>query len=421
MARPFSHVEHLLLQHASRIDYGHVLLYAAGPYDICGGWVILRKARDSDPTEMVLEKFDEFGFIDQDFAATELSNWGLDSSLHREWLLATGKLRELSGRLARWDVGMGDKIVAGLADIGKPATLDRILDHIQSDRTRGSAVNAVSSDPRIVRVNLNEFGLACWGVTEYVSIASALRDLIVNSGGRVSLSHAASTISSKFGVAESSVRTTCGAPMFAVDHEWVTLLDDLATFRYGEYSPRDFSGVFNVAPNKVSLLLNVNDDLLRGSGRSIPSVVGALLDLKVNEELLFHYGGGIYVTLTYPETSFLGPNIGSLRPLAEDVGAKLGDYFTVVLDGSNMSVRAFSTDLSRNPSGWPLISRLTGVDPESRLTGLANALSCREGEVKAILKNRGDEIVANAIPSETLSSSELDDALARLEAQLERE
>ena len=417
VAMPFSQIEHLLLQQASRIDYGHVLLYVAGPYDIRGGWVILRKARDSDPTEKVLENFDEFGFIDQDFAATELSSWGLDSSLHREWLLATGKLRELSGRLVRWDVGIGDKIVTGLADLGKPATLDEVLDHIHSDRARSSAVNAISADPRIVRVNVNQFGLTSWGVTEYVSIVSTLRDLVVSSGGSIRLNDAVSTINKNFGVAESSVRTYCGAPMFVLYDGWVSLRQDLSTFRYETYSPRASRGVFKLDCGRLSLLLEVNEELLRGSGRPLPPPVGALLELAINEESVFYYTSDLSVTLTYPESSF-APSIGSLRPLAETVGAKLGEYLTVILDIQNMSVQCSVTDITNRIPSWHLVAQLTGVDIEDPLNGLAEALDCREGEVRALLKGRGDSIVADMIPTKSLASSSLEEALALLEAQL---
>ena len=324
VARPFSHIEHLLVQQAGQFDYGPLLLQMAGPYDIRGRWVILRNARDFDPTEKVLEKLDEFGFIDQDFTATELSNWGLDSSLHKEWLLDTGKLKEFNGKLARWDVGIGDKVVACLADLGKPATLDEILEHIQSDRTRGAAVNAISSDPRIVRVNLTQLGLTSWGVTEYVSIVSAIRDLVVSSGGSIHVNDAVSAINKEVGVTESSVKAFCGVPMFVLDDGWVSLRQDLSTFRYETHSPRNSRGVFRLDCGKVSFLMEVNQELLRGSGRPLPQAVGALLNLAINEELVFAHTSGLSVTLTYPESS-LAPSIGSLRPLAETLGQSLAN------------------------------------------------------------------------------------------------
>ena len=417
VARPFSHIQHLLLKQASQFDYGPLLLQMAGPYDIRGKWVILRNVRDSDPTEKVLEKLDEFGFIDQDFAATELSNWGLDSSLHKEWLFDTGKFKEFNGKLARWDVGIGDKVVAGLADLGKPATLDEILDHIESDRTRGSAVNAISWDPRIVRVNLTQFGLTSWGVAEYVSIASTIRDLVVSAGGSILLNDVVSTINKEFGAAESSVKVYCGVPMFVLEDGWVSLRQDLSTFRYETYSARNSRGVFRLSCGSVSFLVEVNEELLRGSGRPLPPAVGTLLEVAINEELVFCYTSDLSVTLTYPEAS-MSPSIGSLRPLAETVGAKRGEYLTVILNRQSMSAQCFVTDITNTAPSWQLVARLTGVDTEVPLNGLAAALDCKPGEVRVLLKDRGDRVVADAMPTESLASSSLEEALALLQAQL---
>ena len=418
LAKPFAHIEYLLLQQASQFDYGPLLLQMAGPYDIRGRWIILKNARDFDPTQKVLEKLDEFGFVDEDFAATELSNWGLDSSLHKEWLLDTGKFKEFNGKLARWDVGIGDKVVAGLADLGEPATIEEILDHIQSDRTRGSAVNAISSDPRIARVNLTQLGLTSWGVTEYVSISSTIRDLIVSSGGSIQLDDVVSTISKEFGAAESSVKAYCGVPMFVLENGWVSLREDLSTFRYETYSPRNSRGVFRLNRGRVCFLLEVNEELLRGSGRPLPPVVAALLGLAINEELVFCYTGDLSVTMTYSEGS-ISPSIGSLRHLADTVGAKLGEYLTVILDRGQMSAQCFVTDITNTTPSWQLVSQLTGVNTEDALNGLAAALDCKQGEVRVLLKDRGDGLVANAIPTEALESSSLEAALARLEAQLD--
>ena len=419
IARPLAHIEHLLSSEDSKCDYGHLLLHLAGPYDIRGSWVVSRSAGHCDPTERVLAQCDEFGFIDQDFAATALTEWGLDPSLHTEWLLDTGKLREYSGKLARWDVGIGDKIVAGLADLGEPATLDAILHHIRSDRSRGSAVNALTYESRVVRTSLTEFGLASWGLNEYVSIASSLRELLERSGGRIQLTHAMSAISKAFGVAESSIRTYCSAPMFVVENGWVSLRDDLSTFRYETYSARNSKGVFSLGHGKVSILLEGNEDLLRGSGRPIHPVVGALLDLPINGELVFNYDPIISVSIAFPETS-VSPSIGSVRPLAEVIEANLGDHLTLVFDGSDMSVRCTATDISQSAPGWPLVSRLTGIAVEGCLGTLARTLGCREGEVKALLQSRGDEVVAGSMPTEALSSSGIDEALVLLDAQLRR-
>ena len=419
-AAPLTQVEQVLRPADGQIDYRFVLLRFAGPYDISGDWLVLRSAIDNDPTVKVCEMADEIGFLDQDLVERELTKWGLHPAYHREWLTRTGRIREFQGRLARWEGSIGDKLIIGLADLGHPATLDTLLDHVQEDRTRGSALNAVSVDHRVVRVNRTEWALADWGLPEYSSIAMSIRDLVSHSSAPVPIDEITTRIQSDFRAAESSIRAYCYAPMFVVEGGRVSLRDDLDTFRYLNASPRTARGVFALGPDRVSLLVHVNEDLLRGSGRSVPTVLGAILDVPINQELTFRNEGGASITVTYPETSFLGPTMGSTRSLAESAGARLGEYLTVILDRSDMSVTGTATSIGEHPPGWQLVARLTGIEAGSGMNGLADALDCSVGEVRATLRSRGDDAVAQAIPEDSSSSSGLDEALSRLEEQLQQ-
>ena len=205
-AAPLGQVEQVLHPADGQTDYRFVLLRLAGPYDIAGDWVVLRSAVDNDPTGKVSEMADEIGFIDQDLVERELTRWGLDPAYHIEWLTRTGKIREFNGRLARWEGTIGDKLIIGLADLGRPATLDTLLDHVQEDRTKGSALNALSGDHRAVRVNRTEWALAAWGLPEYSSIAMSIRNLVSKSGGPVHIGEVITRIQHTFGAAESSIR-----------------------------------------------------------------------------------------------------------------------------------------------------------------------------------------------------------------------
>ena len=419
-AAPLGQVERMLRPADGQTDYRSVLLRFAGPYDISGDWLVLRSAIDNDPTGKVRHAADEIGFIDHDLAEREFAGWGLAQQYHREWLTRTGRIRDFNGRLVRWDGSIGDKLIVGLADLGRPATVDALLDYIQEDRSRGSALNALSGDHRVVRVNRSEWALASWGLPEYSSIAMSIRDLVSHSNEPVPVDEIITRIQNDFGAAEGSIRAYCNAPMFVVEGGRVSLRDDLDTFRYSNASPRTARGVFVLGPGRVSLLVNVNEDLLRGSGRSVPTVLGAILDVPINQELIFRNESGASITVTYPETSFLGPTMGSVRSLAESVGARLGEYITVVLDRSDMSVTGAATSIGEHPPGWQLVARLTGIESGSGMTGLASALDCGVGEVRATLRSRGDDAVAQAIPGDSFSSSGLEEALSRLEEQLQQ-
>ena len=117
----------------------------------------------------------------------------------------------------------------------------------------------------------------------------------------------------------------------------------------------------------------------------------AILGVNINESLTFYSRERSPLTITFPDTSIMGPSLGSLRPLALEAGAKEGDLLTLVLDRSDMSVAALATDVTKHDPGWDLVSRLTGVDATDGMEGLAEAMQCEKGEVRAFLGKRGDE------------------------------
>ena len=420
VATTVGQIAKVLRPNEGQMDYSRLLFRMAGPYEITGDWIVSTAAIDEDPTESVRDMADELGFIDLEVAHTRLSSWGLDWSNHLNWLTRNGTIREFSGRLASWGGSIGDKLVVVLADIGRPATIDTLLDCIQEDRSRTSAINALSVDHRVIKVNSIEWALASWGLPEYRGIAMSIRALLSGSAGAVHIDEITSRMHRDFGSAESSIRAYCYAPMFVVQNGWVRLREDFEAFTYSDCSPRTARGVFYLGQSRVAILTEVKEGLLRGSGRSIPMAVGAILEVPIDKAVTFANEGGGSITVSYPATSFLGPTLGSARSLAESLGANLGDHLTIILDRSKMSVSGTVTRTNEHSPSWQTVARLTGIEATSQMKGLAHALDCREDEVRVVLKSRGDGEVAQAIPDEGSASIGLDDALGRLQDQLEQ-
>ena len=88
-----------------------------------------------------------------------------------------------------------------------------------------------------------------------------------------------------------------------------------------------------------------------------------------------------------------GPSIGSVRRIVERMSAREGDYMTLVLDGSDMSLSAHLTDQKDTFPSWEIVGRLTGLASPVSLSTLADALSCETGEVRSFLRARGDDVV----------------------------
>ena len=419
VAGPTDSIEHLLNAPPGCHDYRDLLLEAAGPYDQNHGWFTLRSAQAEDPTDVIFNGVDEAGRIDDDLACSVLTKWGLDPSLHSDWLMRDGSVRLFNGQLVLWGTSIADRLAFALTDIGRPATIDEMVSHVGEDRSRYSINNALASDPRIVRVSRTHWGLASWGEVEYSGVAESMRSLLEDSGQPMSVDEMTHRMHRAFSVAETTTLAYCSAPMFVVEGQLLRLrTQDDESYLLDLGSIRRTPGIFWLGPMRLGRLFRVDWNMLRGSGTTLTHAAGAVLEVEVNANLSFTNGHGDHVQITFPETSLVGPSIGSVRRIAERLSAKEGDYLTLVLDRSDMTVTSSVTDLSNLSPGWQAISRLTGIAAPVDLEGLANALHCHANEVRSVLRARGDDEILDHLP-ESNSSTSLEEALAALEDQVE--
>ena len=419
VAAPVLSVEHLLKSPPGCNDHRNILLDMAGPYDRDRDWLILRSAQSNDPTSSILTQVDEVGRIDRELATSQLTSWGMDISLHEKWLTRDDSVRIFNGQLIRWGTSISDRLAFALADIGHPATIDEMVDHVGESRSRNSIINALAGDPRLVRISRTHWALASWNQTEYSGIAESMRKFIVEVGGSIPIDTIVHRMYQMFGVAESSTLAYFGAPMFVIERRILRLRTQKdGPYCYEPNLIKRTSGVFNLGPMRLGRLLKVDDNTLRGSGTALSHAAGSILEVEVNAHLSFRNGDGDKVDITFPETSIAGPSIGSVRRIAERLSAKEGDCLTLVLDRSAMSVATFLTDLKAQSPGWDVIGGLTGIATPKDLSSLAKALGCDAGEVRGVLKARGDDEILSFLPKSE-SSIGLDDALAELENLLE--
>ena len=420
VAAPVHTVQHLLRAPPGCNDHRDILLRMAGPYDRKGDWLTLRSARSGDPTSAILTQVDEVGQIDREFATSKLTEWGLDVALHERWLTRDGSVRLFNGQLVLWGTSVSDRLAFALADMGRPATVDEMVTHVGENRSRNSINNALAGDPRLVKVSRSHWALASWDLAEYSGIAASMRNIIEEFGGSIPIDTMVHRMHKMFGVEEKSTLTYCGAPMFIVEGETLRLRTQHdGPYRYDSDLIRRTPGVFSLGPKRLGRLLNVDRNMLRGSGTVLTLAAGSILGVEVKAHLSFCNRHGDKVDITFPETSILGPSIGSVRLIVERLSAKEGDFLTLVLDRSEMTVSACLTNLNGQSPGWDVIGRLTGIAKPVDLGGLAKALSCSAEEVRSVLKGRGDNDILALLPR-TEASSGLDDALSVLENHVEQ-
>ena len=419
IAKPENMVEHLLNAPPGYRDYRTVLLEMAGPYDREHGWLILQSARDTDPVPVILNQIDEVGRIDGDLARVQLTEWGLDASLHEDWLTRDGALCLFNGQLVRWGASIPDRMAFALADLGRPATVDDLMSHVGERSVRNSVANALGNDERLVRVNQTHWALTSWDLPEYTGVAYSIRSLLEEAGGLVSVDEMIEWMYETFGVPESTTRAYYYSPMFVVDSALLRLRTDAdEPYRCDPDAILRTPGVFNLGPGRLGRLLKVDSNMLRGSGAMLTHAAGAILQVKVNQNLTFSNQHGDTVIVTFPESSIVGPSLGSVRRIAERLSAKAGDYLTLVLDRSGLSLMAQLTDLFGNVPSWETVGRMTGITAPVNLDSLASALGCRPGEVRGLLRARGDDVLLELLPQSTSSTSLLAE-LAALETQID--
>ena len=170
VAVPSRIVENLLAPPPNCHDYYNILLGLAGSYYYDKEWLIDIETLRYDPTHTILENVDEVGRINHEFARAQLSEWGLNERFHEDWLIRNDAGRLFNGQLVLWGSSIADRMAFALDDLSRPSTIEEMSAHIQEDRSRTSIMNALGTDPRLIRVDQTHWGLESWELPEYTSV-----------------------------------------------------------------------------------------------------------------------------------------------------------------------------------------------------------------------------------------------------------
>ena len=279
-AIPQEEAEDLLIAPPDTRDFRGLILELAGPYRLNEeGWLVLLEAEKRDPTPWILEQADDVGLIDQELARASLTQWGLSEPFHLPWLLRNSQIRQWQGQqLVRWGKSVSDRLVLALADIEKPSTIQRMMEHIGEKSAHTTAINALRSDPRTIRTTRTTWALASWGTPEYRGIARSLQDILEQEGGTCTIDHLVERMDRTFRVAEHTTMTYCKAAMFIRRDGKIRLRDqDEEPFRCNPETIRNTPGVFDLGRRRLGRIMEVDRNTLRGSGTQLTEAAGAVL------------------------------------------------------------------------------------------------------------------------------------------------
>ena len=369
-----------------------LLLWLAGPYVCCDGW-ILREGCDVPKVPIDDPRFGG-GEVKKSEVEAWLAEEGFRSEL-AETVMNHSKLKLWNGKWLRWHGGLIEKAEVILRALGNPADSEELAREIGGNTAERSLLNALQSDKRFMRVRKNGYGLREWGLEEYSGIANEIAERIERAGGTVELESLVTDMVRCFGVAASSVMMYAEAPRFVLSNGMVRFREE------HEIVPpvnrvRDACGLFpDPRRHRVHLMVTVDQDVLRGSGMGIRPEVAYALGIKPGERLHFDIDGTASLLVSWPDSSAVGPSLGSTRAIANATGAISGASILISFDLKARTAVAHM--IPPNTTDLPL---LTGLDIVSgrELDVIGESLGCDRNEVRAVLVKRGDHLVLNALP-----------------------
>ncbi len=250
------------------------------------------------------------------------------------WLSAAPDLHMFEGHVVAWPANnLRTRARSVLAVHGEPMTIDDLMREVLGggEATRGqkNSVQAI-----LTRVSINHVALPEWSVASYEGLAiETVKWVEQYPERRLPLEALIDAMVSTFGAARASAHTYArSSPALIVEAGIVRLRDNHEPPAVNAaISPGRDRDVFAAdTPGEFIWNVCVDFDVRRGSGRIFPHGLFAELGLVRGDALTLHCGDH-EIRVSWPETAN-APNVGSLRLLADSVGAVDGDVLVFTID-----------------------------------------------------------------------------------------
>ena len=375
------------------------ILRLAGPYKTLGSWHVRADAVSKNPTNAIAHSTAPMTPIDRDRAKELLEEWGLDPKLHTDWMLNDSRLRMIDGVIVKWSRKTADRAAFALDRIGAPTTAAAIAEYTGEKTAHRTIASAMRSDARFSRVSHDHWTLAEWGMAPYDGISKSMKNLLLAHGPSMSAHRMIDLMARLHGTKDATVKSYFSAPMFIARSGRIRLRrPEDGPYRSSGGDIARARGIFKLGKSRVAIVKRITETIHAGSGSGLTHAAGGILGIPVGATTTFAGVSGDSVTITYPETSTMGPHIGSIRTIALRRRARPGDLLTLVLDASDMTVESRITRPQNASASWKTVSALTGIDRANR-EKLARATGCDASRIAAELAKRGDTELATLIPA----------------------
>ncbi|TFC26433.1 hypothetical protein E3O53_07885 [Cryobacterium sp. TMT2-18-3] len=303
-----------------------------------------------------------------------------------DWLSYCGFV-ELEGYLLPRSAGIADRAAVVLEAEGHPMSGAEIVARLDIERSIRSAKNALSLDPRFVRVNRDAWGLAQWGLSQYKSIRDLIGVEVDAKGGQISLSDLVDTLTTRYSVSASSVVIYGNSHPYRMENGQVRRLtsEDMdLSGRSVWQTPRLHRG-----DGCWILRTRITSDHLRGSGCPLPSALARALGIERATSKMFATTDGEQL-VSWKSSQ---PTLGSIRRLITQFSPD-EDIFLIFSDDASFHVEPrkpavnildeilATAGLSADSQGSPLgkLAVSIGLRADVGVAGLISALRGRRDD-----------------------------------------
>jgi hypothetical protein len=360
----------------------------------------------------VMPAIDDSQRIDMEKVEGALGHAGLAPAAVNEWLDRHLPVRRIGEAMFVWEGSVADKAYILLNAWGRAATADELVDAVGEGHGLRSTRVHLLDDARFKRVDRVRIGLRSWPDDEYTGIVDELTQELENRGGQSETRDLVMTVAHNYDLKVGSVQAFTEVPRFVTEGSRIRLrgVDE-------PYQPRrkltDEPRCYLVSEVECTYRMPVDREVLRGSGRPIPEGLGSWLGVlpRMRREYVFDDD---VVPVTWPDSSFVGPSIGSVRRTVVALGGTDDDQLLLRFNREHSTWSATlvtPTDLTAQ-SPERRVAALTGVAVEGPVVdAIARAVGVPMQSVKERLRKRGETDLLEIVSSASLH---LDAALDRL-------
>lgn len=403
-----------------------LLLWLAGPYKLLENWLLIDKQLPKKTITNLMRCRDQQGVIANNEVFEILNGLKIKKMHHQAWLEYLQEFLQMDEGLIHFKGSILEKAKALLQYFRKPMTVEEILKFVGNNSVRSTRQRLIE-DPQFWRISKqNEFVMAgTAGYDEYTGIVDEIVQELELCGGQASVTHLVEKLTRIYGVKEHSVIAYLSTPMFTKDKNGIVRIRDVRNGIKISTDIKKTADCYRAANGSWCWRVKINQDIMRGSGCSIPNAFAQLLgcDAGKKTKVSTEYDS---VTLSWSLTSTIGATVGSLRQALHNNGAKIGDYLFVkttlpYVTFEHLESRQVESENSKLVRLALLLGRTRCGGEKEAVSEIANALGVVPApeeimlaEARQMLMSRGEAELAELIQRQKLTLDDHINNIGRL-------